>query len=292
MEALDREAVEVVLPGGYEREDGGWQRTAWLRPWRGHDEMLAWERVPALSPAAWASALLARCVAVEGGSRPASAGFVRRLTVGDREALLLHLRRITLGERLPCVVVCPACKQKMDLDLEAGALLLPPYPYEGRSHRTTISGDGETYEVVFRLPDGADQEWAVPFVGRDEERAALMVLQRCVQSVAREDGKPVDGLPRAVAERLPRIMADLDPQAELVLDVSCPHCGGPVRLCFDTGQYLRREIAQSGAGLIRQVHLLASRYHWSEAEILNLTAGRRSRYVEALAEPPPGRRPR
>jgi hypothetical protein len=52
-------------------------------------------------PAARATALVARCL--DEGEAAA-----RALTVGDREAVLLHLRRLTFGESMECVLRCPA----------------------------------------------------------------------------------------------------------------------------------------------------------------------------------------
>jgi hypothetical protein len=284
------EAVEVTVPGGYELR-GAWLRSLWLRSWQGCDEMLLCERGDAMTPAAWTTSLLARCVSLDGGSRPAGADFVRSLTVGDREALLLHLRRITLGGRMSCVFGCPACAEKMDLDLEAAALLLPPYAHDGHVHRARMDGDGAAWDVAFRLPNGGDQEAAAALVRRDEQKAVALVLRRCIQSIAATSGEAPGDVPPAVARALPGLMSELDPQAEMLLDATCPSCHEAVRLCFDAGQYLLREVAQRAGALFREVHLLASQYHWSESEILAMTAARRRRYLEVIGDAPRERRP-
>ena len=79
------------------------------------------------------TALLGRCL-VRVDDVPAGDALVRSLTVGDREALLLHLRRITVGDPLPCLIGCPACGATMELDLSTRALLLPPYEHLGEWH--------------------------------------------------------------------------------------------------------------------------------------------------------------
>lgn len=273
--------VEVTLPGGFER-DGAWQRTVWLRSWCGHDEAFLAEEAGALLPAARTTALLARCLSLDGG--PATPWLARSLTVGDREALLLHLRRITLGDRLACVLTCPGCGEKMDLDLQASDLLLPPYEREGGRHRATLEEDGEVFHVRFRLPNGEDQEIAAPLVLQDETRAERLVLERCVEEVTAEDGSPAGEIPAAVSRRLPQLMAELDPQAELRLEMSCPACGAAFATLFDTAQYLHQEMAQASGQLYREVHLLAYHYHWSEAEILGMTGRQRRRYLVLLEE--------
>ena len=119
--------TEVTIPGGFERA-GRWERSLWARTLCGSDEIFLAEQMRAAPPAARATALLARTVALEGGSVPADQGFCRALAAGDREALLLHLRRLTFGDRMSCVLECPSCGEKLDLDLTVTSLLLPPYP--------------------------------------------------------------------------------------------------------------------------------------------------------------------
>src|SRR5688500_6401741 len=60
------------------------------------------------------TALLERCVTSLGGIAPTSAS-IRDLTVGDREALLLQIRRETIGDRIDCVATCqhPRCGERL-----------------------------------------------------------------------------------------------------------------------------------------------------------------------------------
>jgi hypothetical protein len=208
--------------------------------------------------------------------------------VGDREALLLQLRRLTLGDGLQAVLTCPDpdCGARMDLDLKVSDLLLPPYPRREALHEAEIE-DGETaYHVHFRLPTGADQEAAARLAGRDVEAAAELVLHRCVEwvVVAGNSQSSVETWPPAVTRQLPGLMADLDPQADLVLNLSCPVCGHAFSVTLDTAAYFFQELAGRTRHLYREVHLLAYYYHWSEAEILGMTGARRQRYLDLLTE--------
>jgi hypothetical protein len=279
-------AVPVTLPGGYWL-DGARYREAELRPLRGGDEVFVVDEAEALSPARRTTALLARCLKRLGppGS-PVSAEQVRSLTVGDREVLLLHLRRLTLGERVRCVLRCPdrGCGEKLDLELDVGELLLPPYPYARQRHETTVAGNGTSYRVRFRLPTGGDQE-AVEAVARmDLSAAADSVLQRCIEDVVVEGGEAVEALPPVVAERLPAVMAELDPQAELRLNLACPACRNGFSALFDAGAYFFQELEGKTKHLYREVHTLALYYHWSEAEIMAMSTRKRGLYLGLLEE--------
>lgn len=283
--------IEVALPGGFEH-GGSWRRRLYLRPLSGEEEAFLAEELAGAPPAVRTTALLACCLSLAPGGEPLGADLARALTVGDREALLLHLRRATLGERLSALLACPACGQKLDLDLEVGSLLLPPYEHAGAEHETELEAGGARCRVRFRLPTGADQEWAAPLAARDPEAAARGVVERCVLAVRGEDGAELSPLPPALVEALPELlsgtMAALDPQAEIAIDASCPACGEALSTLLDAGQYFALELTERSEWLWREVHLLAWHYHWSESEILRLPARKRRRYLrlldEALAE--------
>ena len=187
-------------------------------------------------PGRRATALLGRCLAAAGEA------VARTLTVGDREALLLHLRRLTFGETIDCVLRCPrrTCGEPMDLALGVGDLLA--------RRRTTTCGDGPTISpstptaratsVRFRLPPGDDLDAAVALEPAEPERAAARAAHVAASSRAERDGGAAartpsrDGVRRALAAA----MAERDPQAEIELDGRCPECGAPFTAVFDTRQ--------------------------------------------------------
>lgn len=283
-------AATVVLPGGLWL-DGVHHREACLRPLTGDDEVFLAESEGSLLPAGRITALLARCLTRLGPLDTVSTETARSLTVGDREALLLHLRRLTLGERLQCVLTCPqaGCGEKMDLELAVNDLLLAPYSHTAEHHETTVSTEnGDTYRVRFRPPTGADQEEAASVALGDPHAAVDLLLHRCVESVVDEDDVnepiPVKDWPEAIARQLPPVMAELDPQAELRLSLTCPVCGHAFSAIFDTADYFFQEIAGRAKHLYRQVHTLAFYYHWSEAEIIGMTSKKRHIYLDLLSE--------
>ena len=85
-------------------------------------------------------------------------------------------------------------------------------------------------------------------------------------------------------EHLALVMAELDPQAALDLAAVCPACGVEFLAPFDAAEFLRQELMLTGDALFREVHLLASHYHWDEADILALPRRRRRRYLACLGE--------
>jgi predicted RNA-binding Zn-ribbon protein involved in translation (DUF1610 family) len=246
------------------------RRHAALRPPRGEDEAFLLEDGAGLTRAEQVTALLARCVVEIGGEEPGPDG-VRGLTAGDREALLLQLRAAALGDRIACVLDCPDCGERLDLDLEVGELLVDGYP-EARPWHELRVGNGWKRLLRVRLPTGADLESA----GHepDDEAGARTLIARCVEGDLPEDGEGV------VAARL----AELDPQAETLVRTGCPECGAEIAALLDAATILLGELAGSPEALFREVHAIASHYHWSEPEILALDIRRRRRYLELIAD--------
>lgn len=274
------EAVEVSVPTGLRGADGA-PRRLWLRPWSGGDVAALAEAGTVDAPAAVRStALLGRCLSLDGGATAAGEAAARALTAGDREALLLHLRRLTVGDRLDLVAGCSRCSERLELELETGDLLLatdPPCPTE---RAIELSGPNGGVPVRVRLPTGEDQERAALRPAGDEAAAVRELLQACVLEVA---GDRQARLPRELEEALADKLAELDPQAEIRLAASCPHCGAALDLELDAGTLVHAEIDAALERLFREVHLLALYYHWSEAEILALSARRRRLYLDLLA---------
>jgi len=275
--------LAVTLPHGV-RVGGAWIRDVRLRPISGEEEAYVADETTDLLPAERTTGLLARCVE-KVGSLEATAEAMLGLTVGDREALLLHIRRHTFGDQLDAVLTCPAqdCGERMDLELSVSDLLVDAYAVNGEWDQATIV-EGETaFDVRYRVPTGADQEEAARLAA-DLPAAAGTIIERCVDEVRDSAGRRLDHIPDPVAKALAGLMASRDPQAEIVLSLVCPECATEFRVLFDAGSFLARELASCRDGIYEDVHHLALHYHWGEREIMSMATGKRRRYLELLAD--------
>lgn len=253
-------SIPITLPGG---------RLAQLRPLRGEDELFLAEETAGLTPARRTTLIVARCLEALGDEAPVSLASARTLTAGDREAVLLHLRRATFGETLTSVLRCPheGCDERMDLELRVSDLLVPPSSAE-EVNTLTIGNE----EIRFRLPNGGDLEAAAELARDDVGAAARLLLSRCVLSG------------NADAYALAKRMAELDPQAELVLELTCTKCGRAFTALFDTASFFFGELGAQRERLYREIHQLALHYHWSERDILGMTPSRRRKYLHLISE--------
>jgi hypothetical protein len=187
---------------------------------------------------------------------------------------------------MQCVLTCPfpECKEKMDLDLNVRDLLLQPYSQNGEWHLARLNDNGHVYDVRFRLPTGADQEAVSGLAQTDLNAASSMLLRNCIGGIAREDGSTVEVISQSLETQLSSMMSDLDPQAELMLNMICPACSKNCSVIFDTASYLSKEMASHMEHIYREVHMLAFYYHWSESDIMGMTQKKRERYLDLLDE--------
>jgi hypothetical protein len=201
----------------------------------------------------------------------------RRMLVGDRDYLILQLRRLTLGDRVLAVIDCPACGSKMDINFDAAAIPIDNGAPDAAAYEIELPARTErpNRAVSFRLPSGGDQE---AVLGLDVETAADKLLERCLLG-----GVTV---PLAMEEKA-RVIAAMEeraPRIELELELSCPECTHAFAMPFDTTAFFLDEIRITAAQLLREVHSLALYYHWNESEILGLVRDRRRSYLSMLSD--------
>ncbi len=144
-------------------------------------------------------------------------------------------------------------------------------------HQMTI----DEYELHFRLPNSLD---LVAIVGyQDAVLARHHLLQRCIVRASKGGEEIVaEDLPENVVAAVTTQMDELDPQAELRLDLNCGVCGHHWQVLFDIVSFLWKEISISAKSLLSEVHTLALVYGWSEADILSLSTVRRQFYLEMV----------
>jgi hypothetical protein len=265
------------LPGGW-WENGVPVRDAELRALTAEDEIALSGLGDGVPLATYASEVLGRSV-VRIGARAADSGVLRDLAAGDREALLLQVRRLNFGDTLMCVVTCPsqACGKPMDLELRVRDLLLGPY--EDWQPYYTVGSNG--LRATFRVPTGADLEAVAPTARTDPHAAARMLLKRIVVD-AQDEGRRVGGSSPDLADLIAQRLSDVDPQAELRLNLRCAECGVACSTVLNSAAHLRAELAQRMRRIYEEVHTLASTYHWSEAEILRMPEARRRVYLQFI----------
>jgi hypothetical protein len=251
MTALQRE-FEVLLPIGYNAEDGQAHRRAWIRKMRGHEEALLYDA--SLGAGRLVTELIRGCLIRLGSIEPVGAEVVSRLFSADRNYLMVEIRRATLGDRLPAAYPCPSCGTairtvedlstlpvrrlaegealgEITVELEDGSV-----DREGTVHTTVVLG----------LPRGEDEDFVAPMLERDPLKARDSLLLRCIRRFGT--------LPRAALEAYGvRLLRDLTlgdrrriqhalsagaPGVDLLRTLACVACGTRSEHLLDVSDFL------------------------------------------------------
>ncbi len=192
-------------------------------------------------------------------------------TVGERDRRLLESRRNTFGDRIDGYAECPACRHKLEFELSCEGLLGSESTTGATWHR--VEEAGRSWDV--RGPNSRDL--AAAAAAPDLDHARRVILSRCMRNGAATVDEPdwTDDVQMALAARL----SELDPLAEILIDLKCAACGHAWQSLFDIAGFFWNEIHVQSRRLLQEIDLLARIYGWTEGEILSMTDQRRSLYV-------------
>jgi hypothetical protein len=228
------------------------------------------------------------------------------LVVSDRDRILADIYIRGFGDRISSTIECRRCGQPFDLSFSLRGLIRHLGEPGSSADRVGTSADqvGASADQVgssaewggssgewggspgewgaspadglyrledgtrFRLPTGAD-ELAIQDV--PEQQRAQRLLELCI--VHDETGPGA-----AAAGELESALAELAPLLSTDLLAVCPECSEEQPLHFDIQTLLFLRLAKEKWELVQDVHLLASTYKWSRAEILSLSREERRAY--------------
>ena len=273
----------VILPGGIWSDSKRYQEVE-VYALTGYDQEVLKGAYKVQSQAEWTTFLLTNCIKRIGPFNVITPELVKSLTLGDREALLLHIRRMTFGDKLNCVIDCTNedCECKIGLDLKLSDLLLPSYQKAQEQYQKTITHKGVKYKVDFRLPTGLDQEEIAGIAKEDPEGASDRLIKACILKIDQNGGKCATQIPSSVYDEVFNRIDQLDPQAEIGFKLKCPECNREFNTILDAGIYFRNELQYNINELYNEIHFLAYHYHWSEHEIMAMSIGKRRLYCDML----------
>jgi hypothetical protein len=252
MESKPVREFEVELPIGYLDEDGRVHRTAMLRKMTGHEEAILTDRKLRNNGGAMITELLTGCLRQLGDIKPVTRKVVSHLTSPDRNYLLVELRKITFGSELEAAYVCPGCgtTTRSLHDLAE----LPVRRVNGEGLKDIVvqledgweDRDGQVYTtMVFRLPNGLDEERVASSLKENPSRGMNSLLTRCLVGLG--------DMPPNRREALgTKIMSDLTmgdraliesafrhetPGVDLSQEVQCDSCGRGFQTTLDLSSF-------------------------------------------------------
>jgi hypothetical protein len=195
--------------------------------------------------------------------------------VGHRTATLLRLVALTderPGISLNARCASATCGETFGFELPLGGL-----------------PDGNPGTLALRVPLGADRVLTMRRPTGDDLRRWAQQKPASRQEAVRVmlESLVIDGdVGPADEAALSASMSAMDPLVDFTVSCACPACGLTQDVAVDLESLALASLARRQRALLREVHRLASRYGWTEADVLAVPPARRARYLALMeAEP-------
>ncbi|MGD9949711.1 MAG: hypothetical protein AB7U29_14715 [Desulfobulbus sp.] len=255
----------MLLPGGLIEKENRYRQWS-FKPVSGALEMALGEVAQHSANTPQAVTRVLALVLEQLGGQPVTEARAAGLCLGDRQFLMRELEQHLGNGGGWFHADCSGCGTCFDFQLQYADLPVqeagPTYPL------ARVQWQGR--QICFRLPTGGDQERLVEIPPDSAQGWLLAELVQQPGYMQDWDATMVQMVDEALEVVAPGIVTRI--QAE------CPECGGVNTVELDP----YRVLSWKSEDLLREVHQLASHYHWSEAEILGLPRARRLRYLDLI----------
>jgi hypothetical protein len=182
---------DVILPGGFLAKDGSLIKYAEVRELNGMDE----EAVSKAGSAGKALAAMLQRGVISIGSNPADKADLDQLLSGDRDALLIGIRRVTFGDTIDMEITCPHCTTELEVTVD----LIDDIPVKSMddpiNDRTFTYMSKKHGAVVVGLPTGAVQKKLIENAEKTSSELNTLLLAGCLKSL---NGEPSIGATTAL----------------------------------------------------------------------------------------------
>lgn len=221
--------------------------------------------------------VLALCAYSQDG-RPVREEAILDLPVGLQLEALLALADMSdampFTWRFRCAV--PQCRSNSEFELTADELSELADRYR---ESETITIDFEGRQLMLRRPTGRDQlHWLEAEDGAEPGAILRNLLVDTTWDELERQGLRLEAVETAVDEA----MEDFDPLPAFEMQVVCPECGMSSTAAPALRAAALQRLVGAQEGLLDDVHRIALRYHWTEAEILDIPARRRQAYLARI----------
>jgi hypothetical protein len=277
--------IEVSLLAGLKDREEKAVSKVMLEPLKGRDEECLVQFRDDQNLAAWVTGILAEKALIQ--KEPMGSQLAARLTVADRDLLILFLRMLTFGPEIRGITSCSHvdCNAKLDFHFDLNTLTIPCKQGSELIRSAAISQDSKIIRFAFREPDGRDQESIAGLSATNPSQAWLALLAGCIVEWDGRAGistQDLAALPEDMLATLDQTIADEMQSLDWEIELACSECGRNFKRTLDIQAFFWQELQFCNPSLWEEVHQLAFYYHWSEDDILSLTRSKRKLYLDYI----------
>jgi hypothetical protein len=240
--------VVVQLPAGIVK-DGKVYRDAEVVPMTGLTrKAIAREDVRA-SPHKITSVMILQCLRRIGPVTSINGKVLDEMLVGDRDFLMLEIRRVSMGSDINATVECEKCKNKIDVqfsidELEVTKIKEGDYEMKDGVRVFRIVNTDPRLDILCRFPNGADQQIMAPLLTKNPVEAMFKLYSCCVLEWNGKAGpfepRFFEGLPVSTLDKFEGAFSDKLPGPILKQSVPCPVCTADIEFTFQGSDFFFR----------------------------------------------------
>jgi hypothetical protein len=227
----------VKLPGGGLMDaDGTLHDDAVVRELTGADEEALSKADATKNMARYVQTITKRGTERIGKYENPDENLLGELLVGDREMLLLAIRRATYGDDMTLTLICPSCASAVDASFDLGTEI--PIVDFGDEKKRTLEirlRDGRMARV--RIPTAADQDYVLGLANKTVPEMNTIMMARCMISI---DDMPITGQDAVRAlgimdrRTIVKALNEAQPGPKYgEVSLECPGCGRDFPLQID-----------------------------------------------------------
>lgn len=220
--------TSLRLPGGYLKPDGTYEFDVEVRELNGEDE----EALAKGGNIAKALMTILNRATVKVGDEPVTSEILDSLLAGDREAILLQIRKATYGTTETVSMHCSSCRTDQDLEIDLDEDVPVKRLEDPDDRYWTMSLKAGEAQLV--LPDGtAQRKVAINGAGKSIAELNTVIIAECLHSIG---GAPSMGVGTAralgLADRAAIIesIAERQPGPQLGEVVKKCECGADIEV--------------------------------------------------------------
>lgn len=138
---------------------------------------------------------LLNCGVVSIGDEKASASVLKDLSIGDRETLILGIRRATFGNEVELIgYMCRSCEAVIDINVPLADIPIKRLDEPARDvYEVPLRKGGKAF---VRIPNGHDQEFVLESEALTESEQNTLLLSRAVLRIQDSEGHATEVLKR------------------------------------------------------------------------------------------------
>ena len=230
---------EVILPGGFVTGEGSLVKYAEVRELNGMDE----EAISRAGSVGRALVVMLQRGLVSIGMDKVQKDDLDALLGGDRDAILIGIRRLTFGDDIKFSFPCPHCNADLDVTVDLSKDIPVKELEDPLTDRKFVYKSEKHGDIVVSLPTGSTQKKLLENSDKTVAELNTILLSGCVQSI---NGFPSVGasavlqLGMADREKLIAEIIDRNPGPRLgEVSTTCEACGEEIPMPLSLADLFR-----------------------------------------------------